>query len=152
MKGITGLTWHNVGWLVLITFLSAMHATADGYLRLNWEMVTQVYTYATNSAENAGEQVGSLARQLDETTKTRYGADPIETRSQQCKSEINSFANHLTLQNYVEIKKNNPATKNEIHNLLGSPYCTSSIASDIWLVDETNILEIEYQPINIKLR
>lgn len=142
MQGIRGLRWSNVAWLMFFVALVPMIASADGYLKLNYGLITSAWSTLESGGKNLWKAQGQAARQIDKETQQRYGYDPIEPRAKQCVSRVvPSRPLPVSALGMVKFATN----RNALISQIGMPYCQLVSGADIWLVEKSQVFRVEYR-------
>lgn len=147
---IRGLTWANVGWIGLFSSLLALSATADGYLKLNYGLISVVGDNLNKSYQNLVKASSKAANELDEVTQTRYGFDPFDTRLSNCATTPNSTA-VLTQQDLTKLSARKPTDRASMIKTLGEPFCKEVSGHEIWMVGSDQKLQVQYNPLKYQL-
>lgn len=138
---IKGLTWGHVRWIALYLVFFVMIVTADGAYKLNWSIAASGWEKLQAGWQGLDKASRETAKKLDAETQKRYGYDPFDPRTSSCITAPNTEGK-ITYQHLVKFKNKKPADINATTKLLGDPYCKISSGNEIWLVGNSQLLEI----------
>lgn len=147
---IRGFTWHNLILIALFLALLVLSISGDGYLRLNYQLLTQGWETLKIGGQNLWTAQGRAAKDLDAKTIARYGKNPWDDRGENCVTAINSKGG-ATIGDLQVVSRGK--SKTDVTDLIGQPFCITVAGSDIWLVGDRQYIEVSYKPqVNVQLK
>lgn len=138
---IKGLTWGNVRWIALFLTLLVMIASADGAYKLNWSIVSAAWGKLQAGWQGFDKASRETAKKIDAETQRRYGYDPFDPRVSNCITTPN-VQGKITSQHLVRLRTSRPTHINAAEKVLGASYCKVSSGNEIWLLGNSQVLEM----------
>jgi len=118
-----------------------MIASADGVYKLNWGIASGAWAKLQAGWQGFDKASRETAKKIDAETQRRYGYDPFDPRVSNCITAPNTQGK-ITTQHLVRLRTAHPANFDAAAKVLGESYCKVSSGNEIWLLGNSQVLEM----------